>query len=228
MPMDSRNAVEPETLAEEHVMPSASEEPRLVTATVLCVDAGAFLLATPEGQLEAARAPSCLLEPTTGDRVLAVRADGGAFVLAVLCRDATAPARIEVPGSLEVRAAKGRVLLAAEDVELASSRATTLTTPSLSVSALEGTFFVDRLAMIGSRIDAEVKKLSAVTDTIDTVADRIRQRCERYYRFVKGLDQTRAGTIDMKAETHARVHAYDTVVTADKLVKVDGTQIHMG
>jgi hypothetical protein len=207
---------------------SQPAEPRLRTATVLCASAGRYLLAGNDGQIEAERAPSCLIEPTTGDRVLAAEADGAAFVLAVLRRDEAIPARIDVPGGLEVRAPRGRVLLAGEKVELAASAETTMTTPKMSVSALEGKFFVDKLSMIGARIDAEIGKLSAVADTIDTVADRVRQRCERYYRIVKGIDHTRAGTIDMKAEGHARVHAYDTVVTADKLVKIDGSQIHVG
>ncbi len=205
-----------------------ADDPRLCAATVLCAASGRYLLSAPNGQIDAERAASCLIEPLTGDRVLVAEADGAAFVLAVLRRDETLPARVELPAGLEVRAPHGRVLLAGEQLELAASASAALTTPKIELSALEGKFFVDKLTMLGARLDAEIGKLSAMVDTVDTVADRIRQRCQRYYRFVTGLDQVRAGTIEMKAEGHARVHAYDAVVTADKLVKIDGSQIHMG
>lgn len=197
-------------------------------ATVLMVTAGRLQLSTTAGHLEAERAASCLLEPVPGDRVLVAEVDGTAFVLAVLRRDEGKPARIDLPAGLEIRASQGRVSMAAETIELTASVASVVTAPHLELSAIEGKFFVDKLSMLGARVDAEIGKLSLVADTIDTLAGRLRQRLQRCYRFVEGLDQLRAGTIDNKAEGYARIHAHDTVVTADKLVKVDGTQIHMG
>jgi hypothetical protein len=186
------------------------------------------LVAAAEGQLEAERAASCLVEPSTGDRVLVAEVDGGAFVLAVLRRDDESPLRLEADAGLEVRSRHGRVSIAGEKVELTASREAAMTAPRVEVSALEGKFFVEKLSMLGARVDAEIGKLSVVADTIDNLADRMRQRFQRCYRFIEGLDQLRAGTIDTKATGYARIHAHDAVVTADKLVKIDGSQIHMG
>ena len=206
----------------------ARTEPRLSGATLLVAAAGRYLVATADGQLEARRAASCLVEPTTGDRVLVAEADGAVFLLAVLVRDEHVAARVELPGGLELRAPGGRLSLAGAEVELTASTSATITSPTLDISAMQGKFFVDKLAVIGARIDAEIGKVALVADTIDTVADRLRQSLKRCYRFVKGLDQLRAGTLDAKVEGYARVHAHDQVMTADKLVKIDGEQIHMG
>lgn len=197
-------------------------------ATVLLAGEGKLLLATDDGQLEAERAASCLLEPTAGDRVLVASVDGQAFVLAVLRREASAPARIDVEGGLELRARSGRVALVGREVELTASEQARVTAPRLDLSVLAATLFADALAYVGSRVEAEVGKVSLVADVVDTVAERLRQRLQRSYRFVEGLDQVRSGTLDAKATVYARIHAPDTVLTADKLVKIDGEQIHVG
>lgn len=187
-----------------------------------------LLVTTDEGPVEAAVAASCLLEPEPGDYVLLVQGDGGAFVLAVLRREGTGPAQVDVPEGLTIRSRKGKVSLAGHEVELTAAERTTVTSPNVEVSSMRGTFFVDKLQALSSKVEADVGRLSVVAETIDTVADRLRQKLERSYRFVRGLDQKRAGTIDAKAETYARLHANDTVITSDQLVKVDGEQIHIG
>lgn len=205
----------------------ASAPSTLCRGTVL-MGVPELMVTTEAGPVEAEVAASCLLEPEPGDHVLLVQGGGGAFVLAVLRREGTGPAMVDVPEGLTIRSREGNVTLAGHAVELTASDKTTLTSPNLEVSSLRGTFFVDKLEALGSRIDADVGKLSIVAETIDTVADRLRQKLERSYRFVKGLDQKRAGTIDAKAETYARVHASNTVITSDNLVKIDGEQIHIG
>lgn len=206
---------------------------RLVGATVRVVATesatGRCVLATDDGRVEARRAPSCLVEPAAGDRVLCALVDGRAYVLAVLERDEEQPAELVFAAGARVRGGKGRLSLSAEEgVDLASSGEATVTAPRLSLSTSEGKLFANRFGVIAGRVDAELGRLGVVAESIDTVAKRMRHHLERCYRLVEGIDQLRAGTIDMKADRFARLHAEDTVVTAEALVKVDGAQIHLG
>jgi hypothetical protein len=62
----------------------------------------------------AAVAASCLLQPQCGDRVMVAGiTDGDAFVLAILERDATRPANLEVPCAQSVTLSSRRLVLAA-------------------------------------------------------------------------------------------------------------------
>lgn len=212
---------------EEPVAGSGQSPSTLCRGTVL-MGVPELLITTDDGPVEADVAASCLIEPEPGDHVLLVQGGGGAFVLSVLRRAGSGAAQMDVPEGITIRSRQGNVVLAGQSVELTAQQRTTVTSPDLEISSLRGSFFIDKLKALGSRVDADLGNLSLVAETIDTVADRLRQRLERSYRFVRGLDQKRAGTIDAKAATYARLHANNTVITSDKLVKIDGEQIHVG
>lgn len=44
----------------------------------------------------------------------------------------------------------------------------------------------------------------------------------------EGLDEIRAGTVDVRADDLASVRGENTIVSARELAKVDGKQIHIG
>ncbi len=181
-------------------------------------------------EYRARRAASCLLEPAVGDRVLvAAVADGSAYVLAVLERDAATAAVLSVDGDLSLRATNGSIDLAARDaVTIASATDATVVAPRVELKALEGTVAIDELTVVGARILAEVVNVKAIAETIDSFAERISQRAKRMYRFVEELDQLKAKNIDYTAQKALHMHGANSLVTADKLVKVDGEHIHMG
>lgn len=180
----------------------------VVTSAPLMVDVGGR-------RRRARRAPACLIEPQPNDRVLIALCSDESFVISVLERDELKPAEIELPYGLDLRVASGRFRVAAQDgVDITTVGNTKIVSGKLEVTAVEGGLFVQRLRLLAG--------------TVDTVAERISQKVQRAYRFVAGLDQLRAGIIDAKAKSFARLHAKDNIVTADKLVKVDGEQIHVG
>ena len=190
-------------------------EAYLEKATVL--EAGDRLVVTqgPKSAV-AERAAGCLLEPQVGDEVLLAAVGDELFVLSVLSRaDANAPAVVSADGDLQLNAKHGGLSMAARDgIAFTTGASILMNSARLTLRAVEGSLMV--------------RKLKAMADTVDAAAERVRQRVERSYRYVQTLDQVRAGTIDYKAEAIARVHAEDTIVSADKLVKMDGDQIHVG
>ncbi len=151
---------------------------------------------------EARRAKSCLVAPDPGDRVLVAVEPDAVFVLAVLT--------------------------GAEATRIACEAELAIEAPRLAVRAEEGTVAVTRLGFFAGIVDAQLKKVSLLADDLDTMAERITQRAKRVMRFVEELDQLRAGTVDVRAESLAAIRAENALISARVLAKIDGEQINLG
>jgi hypothetical protein len=183
------------------------------------------------GVVVAKRAFSCLVEPLEGDRVLvAVEASGRAYVLAVLERTReAAKTTLRVDGDLEIRTPMGSCSIAAQDgVRIASPGEVSLTSGDLTVNTLRGKVVMEKLAFVGQWVQGEIGKLRVLAESVDSVVTRVSERVTRSYRTVDEIDQVKAGQIDYTAKEQIRMHAKNTIVTSDNLVKVDGDQIHFG
>jgi hypothetical protein len=183
------------------------------------------------GVVVARRAFSCLVEPVEGDRVLvAVEASGRAYVLAVLARTAaSAKTTLRVEGDLEIQAPLGSCSIAAQEgVRIASPGEVSLTSGELSVNTLRGKIVMEKLAFVGQWMQGEIGKLKVLAESVDSVVTRVSERVSRSYRTVDEIDQVKAHQIDYTAKEQIRMHAKNTIVTSDNLVKVDGDQIHFG
>ncbi len=181
------------------------------------------------GLLEARRAKSCLVAPEIGDKVLcAIEADE-AYVLAVLAGAEGAKTAITVDGDLELRARGGSVAVAGtEGVGIVSGGDLALTSRALNITAKQGSVAIDELGFFGRLLQAEVTKVVLVAQEMDSVFTRLSQRAKRVFRFVEEIDQTRAGSIDMRAQNLVAVRGENTIVSARVLAKIDGEQIHLG
>jgi len=182
------------------------------------------------GTCEARRAKSCLVAPEVGDSVLcALEPDGAAFVVAVLAGLEGAPTKLAVDGDLNLQARGGRVsLCASEGVDIVSGGAVAMTSSELHVRAKKGSMAIEELGFFGRLVQAEVAKVSLVAQEVDSVLTRLTQRAKRVFRFVEEIDQTRAGTVDMRAQNLIAIRGENAVISARVLAKVDGEQIHLG
>lgn len=180
----------------------------------------------------ATRAASCLLEPRGGDQVLLATSDHGpAFVLAVLVQadPSREPSVLSVDGDLTVRSKNGKVsVVGAEAVSLASGTEVSVAAPELSVRALRTTFFSESLSFIGRTLDAEVERLKTAARAVDRAFDRVTERVKRSYRTIDEVEHVKARELDVVVEGNASIHAENALVSADKLVKLDGEQVHLG
>jgi hypothetical protein len=199
-----------------------------IEARVVRREAGRLVVRTARGEVSAARAASCLVDPAPDDVVLLAVADARAYVLAVL-EHASEGTECRVEGDLRLRVEGGRfTVVADEGVELVTPKTLTLLAAELGARAAVGEVWFDRLAYAGARVTAEVERVKATVGTLDQSLDRWSQRVKRAFRRVEELDHLRAGQIDYVAQEMLRVHGENAVVTAEKLVKLDGEQIHLG
>jgi hypothetical protein len=181
------------------------------------------------GTFKAARAKSCLVAPEVGDKVLCAVDDEGVYITAVLAGQDGAATTIAADGDLRLQARSGRVsVCGSAGVDLVSGGAVGVTGSAVHVRAKEGSVAVEELGFFGRLVQAEVAKVALVAQEVDSIVTRLSQRAKRVFRFVEEIDQTRAGTVDMRAQTLLGLRAENAVLSARVLAKVDGEQIHIG
>ncbi len=198
--------------------------------TVVIDQAGSYTVRTANGEYSAERAVSCLVEPVVGDEVVvACTARGHCFVLAVLTRSSTAKTRIVSDGDMEVRVRDGHFCVAADEgVQLATSGTVEVVANKVKVNAVDGSIVLQRLSYLGRYVQSEVEKIKLFAGTFDAVLDRFSQRVQRSYRRVEKYDHVQAEQMDYVAKQTMNLRANNAVLTAKEVVKVDGSQIHMG
>jgi len=207
----------------------ASTETYLEAGTVERILDGTIEVRHGSGTWQARRARSCLVAPEIGDGVLCAFGPAGTFVLAVLEGREGTPTRLSADGDLHIQSRDGRVAISSpEGVDLVSGGALAMTSAELHVRARKGSVAVQELGLFGKLLQAEVAKVALVAHEVDTVLTRLTQRAKRVFRFVEEVDQTRAGTIDLRAQNLVGIRGENAVISARVLAKVDGEQIHLG
>ncbi|MBX3269847.1 MAG: DUF3540 domain-containing protein [Sandaracinaceae bacterium] len=181
------------------------------------------------GRYRAGRAASCLVVPAPGDRVLvAVAADGRAWVLAVLDRAREDALPLGFDGDVALRAT-GTVRVEGDaGVELRSKRSVGVATRLFDVRALDVRAATERFGLTGGVAHVSLESAKAVIGLVDTTLERLSTRMKRCYRFVEEIDMTRAHEIDTRADKTIHLRSKNTFVNADQLVKLEGEQIHLG
>ncbi|HRI69917.1 MAG TPA: DUF3540 domain-containing protein [Polyangium sp.] len=209
------------------------DEVTLEQGTVVNLKDGSWSVRVGGASYSAKRAKSCLVAPNPGDEVLlSFGRAGTCFILAVLEGDeaeTNTVTKLEVDGDLELHVGSGQFAVkAARGVSLSSGNELNLVGKSLSVSALEGTIFVEKLEHLGSRFKAEVEAMRIVGTVCDSFFERVSQRVQRSYRTVEDIDQLKANKVDYAAETTLALRARHAVVQAEEICKVDAGQVQLG
>lgn len=207
----------------------APVEPRLESGRVERVGATIeVLLAT--GIYPAKRAKSCLVAPEAGDRVLCAIEEDEMYILAVLeGRPGASTKVVASEGDLQLQAPHGRVgVCGASGVDLVSSGHVSMTGAGINMRAQLGSIAIAELGFVGRLLRADVRKVALLAQEVDSVLTRLSTRAKRVFKFVEELDQTRAGTVDMRAENLLGMRGENALICARALAKVDGEQIHLG
>lgn len=205
----------------------------LEQGTVVQSKDGAWAVRVGGVNYTAKRAKSCLVAPNPGDEVLlSFGHRGDCFVLAVLegSEHETNPVtKLEVEGDLEIHVGTGKFdVKAARGVSFSSGAELNLVGKSLSVSALQGTIYVEQLEHLGSRFKAEVEAMRIVGTVCDSFFERVSQRAQRSFRTIEDIDQLRANKVDYAAESTMALRAKHAVVHAEEICKVDASQVQLG
>jgi len=206
-----------------------AEEAFLETGTIIPAAGQELTVDLGGRRQQAQRATMCLVEPEPGDQVLVASLPGTSFVLGVLSRPGQAAPAMTFDGDVDLAVHHGKLRVTAQaGVDVVTPGTTTVDSERIAVRASEGEAMVGKLRWLGTQVEAKLAKLTTVAAKVDAYAERFAQRVKRYYRFVEEQDQVRAEHLDHRARGTARVHAQNTVVTADKLAKVDADQVHIG
>ncbi len=215
-----RNATAQKSPADDRVMQEIGE--------VAAVNDGRFTISCSESSFHAQRAVSCLVEPQVGDRVLfAGKVSGDLYVLAVLARESNEVV-VKVPGDLTLSVGGGRFAVAAHSVDLVSSQQIGLASTSLEVRAARSKFFLRTAELVADAVVGEATSLKTIVGRLEQVAEQAIERVKRSYRFVSEAEHVRAGSYDLVANDTMRLRGEHAFVQAEKLVKIDGEQIHLG
>jgi uncharacterized protein (DUF2345 family) len=171
------------------------------------------------------------MESTPGDTVLVCITGGNeAYVLAILTRDDdSSPAIISAPGDLNLDLPNGKMRLrVSAGLALASPQEISLTAHQISLGAARGEAMLTECLLVGKKLGAQVEALSLFAQTVSSTLGTVYQKMSRFFRKVEGIEQVQAGELDLQARDSLSLHGRHTMMTAEKLVKVDGAQIHLG
>ncbi len=199
-------------------------------AAVLLTRDGRSARIEREGLVQDARiAFGCLVRPEPGDRVLVDVADGTVWVLSVLERPSGAAPCLWAEGDLSIVAVRGDIsLMAGGAANIDAGGAARISAPEIGLHAGIARFVVDEFLQVGRKIAWHVAKIRSVGEILETFADHVLTRAKRGSRYIEETDQLRAGDIDHRAEGTLQLNARTAFVTADKVVRMDADQIHMG
>ena len=159
------------------------------------------------------RASSCLVEPATGDTVLAVNAADTTYVLAILARASDAPAVLSVPDTASATLVQDSLTLRCE---------------SLIVDA--GTVTLrSRIARVaGQALHVVAERIDMVARTLRRSADLEFSHARNASRTVEGIETVTAGELILEARTAFAQRAGIVMVDACEDVRINGERITMG
>lgn len=200
------------------------------TGKVLRREGAESIVRTGRGDFWARTAASCLLTPEAGDEVLlCVLEPQGCYILAVLERGGESEARVSLPGDLTLELPHGQLTVsAARGLNLSTPAALGLSAAELTLTAAETSVLSRQVNLVGTLLRAELHEIKALAQTCDSLFERAVQRVKSAYRFVTDTEHVRAARLDYAAEESLRLHGRDTLLTAERLIKADGEQIHLG
>jgi len=193
-------------------------------------DDGSFVIECDGHQWRTRLAASCLLLPQQGDHVLISGPEASrVYLIAVVEQADPQQSQLETTGDVVLRSRSGSVSLeSTKDVRLAGQQAVTVETASLALQAKEASFVAEKMKYLGTEVTATVGSTRVVGKVYEAIMDRLSFLSRVTFRAAEEVEHVRAGSLDYRADKSARIHASYTMMTGEKLVKVDAKQIHMG
>lgn len=179
----------------------------------------AFLVSRGQRSQLCRQAFGCLVEPAPGDRVLLADVDDSTFILCILERPDGARPTLHLPDGLVIDSA-GELRIAATALELAPQ--------ALRLRANELDCQAATLTYTCSEVRGFVGVGKLVGRALELLADKWVQVSKQSFRISEQLECVRAGELDCEAQQSLRLHAKNTLFSAEQLSKLDARQIHIG
>ena len=196
-------------------------------AEVIAETDGAFELRTGRQRWTGRCAVSGLVAPMAGDQVACWRVaqqDGSdaVFVVAVLTRASPCAA-------VCVRIGSG-VALSGEDgaLKVEASRSLRLQAPECELQVGKVSLVYRTLQSIGDIASATVGQMRLVGAMLSTVFDQQVHHARQYQRSTDGVDRVDAQVIQQHASSLLQLQGENVLANGERVIKMQGTQIHLG
>ncbi len=168
--------------------------------------------------------PTCLVDLLPGDTVLAFRSndnDDVATIISILERRELPRLTITFPDGVDLHVKGKPFHVTTEEGFILDASESVITTETLHVSA--------------SRTKLLLNALSAIADSIDFLSNKL-EICSKWVRTqainasreIQSLDHTKSGQTIVETDSLYSVSSATTVISAQDLVKIDSSQIHLG
>ena len=159
---------------------------------------------------EARRAASCLVEPEVGDTVLFARGDDGHWIVAVLVAAGQRDLQLRAP---TLHAQADQLHLSAQ----------TLRTRSQDWRAVH-----TQVHLAANHVSGQVAVLDWLSDRVSAFVNLLVSRSRNSLREVSEIDSLRCGNYDLRVDETLAMSTKTGVMSAQALMKIDGTQVHIG
>ena len=132
-------------------------------------------------------------------------------------------------GDLTLRSKSGRVdIVGGEGVSVTSGGDVAVNAPSVTARTMSASVFADTLSYFGRKVEAQVDTVRLLGQTLESVIDHVSSRVKHSFRTIDEIERVKAKELHVNAEATLNLHGKNTLMTAEKLVKLDGEQISLG
>lgn len=191
----------------------------LMEAWVERAEEAAFTVRIGARLMAASVAPSCLLRPEEGDRVLVSHSRRATSIIAVLERG-DGEACLVVEGGTPLR-------LRGTEIALESSSVSVLASEALRLHAGRATVRAHSLQLVADAMTMAAGAIRTVADSVDAVADRVTEHFVRSFRRVE-REHVEAGDLTSRCTGIHETSGDAVVVVGRRVAKIDGGQIQIG
>ncbi len=204
-----------------------------VADVAACADDGRFTVRSGAQHYDASVAVSCLVPPQPGDRVACWRFAASdtdtVFIVAVLTRATeAAPLRVSLGEGVELSAEHGRLTVSA-------GQSLQLRAPSCEVHAEQAELRAGKVSLVyrtlqsvGELAALTVGQLRLVGTMLSSVFDQQVHHARQHQRTVDGVDRLDAKVIQQHASSLLHLQGENLLANGERVIKMQGTQIHLG
>lgn len=188
-----------------------------------------YLFDQQVGSSRAKVSASCLLTPEVGDEVLVFVGKTNHYIMSVLER-ANSHQSVEImfPAGARFNCLAGPLDVKAGAINLNASETVELSTELLSVKSSGTELRASRLDAWIGKIDAKAFSIELAANQISTVFGRLITRAKQSFRWIEGIDETRAGRVRIASADRIQMSSKHTSIRAEGYVKIDGKKIDLG
>jgi len=202
---------------------------QLQSGTIESID-GHFRIAAGDRHYAATRAFSCVITPRVGDIVLfSFDAGQQCHILSIIERPGASDAHLDFPGDVTLGTRSGQLSIhSGQDINLVSRRGISQVAESYTLAAKKALLSIDDITAVGSTLVSKIGHLRTIADKVETVATHWLQKLKHSFREVEGVDQLKTRDAIHTVENLHSLRTRQSVVLAEKDIRMDAERIHMG